>query len=76
MIEFVDGGGVFSAEAIRDFSEMRPGPVPRDIQLIALAVISNGPDYEPFWYIRNGHHRAVSILLGGQGSPVAGRIRS
>lgn len=61
----MQGGGVFSAEAIRDFAEMRPGPVPRDIQLIAIAAIG-GPNGEPIWYIRNGHHRAASILLGGR----------
>jgi hypothetical protein len=65
MIEFVRNGGIFSAEAIRDYCEMRPGPVPRDIYKIAIVILS--VDGMPMgFYIRNGHHRAVSILLGGR----------
>lgn len=65
MIEFVRNGGIFSSEAIRDYTEMRPGPVPRDIHRIAIAILSVDGLPSGF-YIRNGHHRAVSIFLGGR----------
>lgn len=69
MVEFVRQGGVFSIEAIRDYTEMIPGPIPRDIQLIAIVMIPGdyGKATPPQYFIRNGHHRAVSIFLGGRG---------
>lgn len=57
MVKFVNKGGIFNRDELADHRASLYG----DIKLISIVVMEDG-----YQFIRDGHHRAVSIHLGGR----------
>jgi hypothetical protein len=58
MIDFVKAGGFYTEQALKDYAAKFPG------EYNTLIAISQFPDKDK--YVHDGHHRLVSIYLGGR----------
>lgn len=63
MVQFVQAGGTFTTQAIDEYNESALYK-PKDMAVGGLIEIAHFPDDE--YYLHNGHHRAVSVYLGGR----------